>query len=142
MSWKKQFRFPFRKNFSRRINQSLSEFYNKHLHFSFFERLSLKIYIWHCLYQNLRFFYQKRDVIDGCLIKQLVHEIVQTGKFSLESIAFYVNVPVDIIVDISVGINTDPSLSLAGKIIDLYISAKKSYYQTLIKRLMRHFEIN
>ncbi|SRR5579883_1888845 len=146
---RKRLRLPFRPLSRRRVS--------RHTNPSFPEsdQTSLKVYIWYRLYQSLqRQFCQKNnspslshfnrkenDMIDGRLIKQLIHEIIATGEYTLEGIANYVRAPFEVIIDIVSGIQIYPSLRLSGRIIDLYLSVKRSYYQILIRKFLRCLKI-
>ncbi|TAK73112.1 MAG: hypothetical protein EPO11_08990 [Gammaproteobacteria bacterium] len=142
----------FANSISHPLDEALNQIYGKRLELTFHERLALKNYIWHRLYQGIRRFYarqhnkylklvnheckQENDMNDGQLIRYLIRDILETGEYTLEGIAAYVRVPLDVIVDIVSGVKTDPSFELSRGVIELHISVKRSYYHVLIRKLL------
>ena len=55
--------------------------------------------------------------------------------YSLQGIACYANVPEEIIYEVASGCNTNPSLTLSRKIIDLHRQVRGDWYDDIIKRI-------
>jgi hypothetical protein len=69
-------------------------------------------------------------------MKCLVSDIVSTNEYTLEGIAHYTRMPLDVIVEIVTGVNDNPSLILASKIISLHAHVRRNLYDDLIKKVV------
>lgn len=76
--------------------------------------------------------------MDGKIIETLLNEIVRTGEYTLEGIATYTKIPLDIIVDATCGITHQLSMTWT-RVVDLYMQVRpdvsKSFYEKLIAEL-------
>lgn len=114
------------------------------------EQNIFKAYLLNHLYQNarqlcqmyyLQYFkflknhYQEDEMIDAGVIRFLINDIIATEEYSLEGVANYLRVPLDVVVDLVTGININPSLALSTKIIELHTTVRKTVYGEIIKKI-------
>lgn len=64
------------------------------------------------------------------LMRCLILDILATEEYTLEGIATYTRVPLEIIIDIVSGLNNNPSLSISLKIIHLHCIVRRSIYES------------
>jgi len=62
--------------------------------------------------------------MDNKIIKFLIQDIVETGDYTLEGIAYHTHIPFDVIYDLACGINTPLSITPWVKIVQLYLQAR------------------
>lgn len=77
--------------------------------------------------------------MDRKIVETLLKEIVATGEYTLEGIATYTQIPLDIIVDAACGISNQLSVTPWTRIVDLYMQVKpdisKIFHEKLIEKL-------
>lgn len=69
------------------------------------------------------------------LMRYLIIDILATEEYTLEGIATYARVPLDVIIDIVSGLNNNPSLSISLKIIQLHSIVRRSVYENFSHRV-------
>ena len=74
-------------------------------------------------------------VMDSKILQLLLQGIVETGEYTLEGIAFYTNIPFDVIYDAACGISYHLSVTAWAKVVDLYLQVKPEIAQVLNVRL-------
>lgn len=74
--------------------------------------------------------------MDSKIIQLLIHGIVETGEYTLEGIAYYTQIPFDVIYDAACGINNQFSITPWMRIIALYIQVKPDIAQMLFDKLL------
>lgn len=78
---------------------------------------------------------KENAMIETNFLRCIVNDILSTGEYTLSGIAYYSHVSEDVIYEIISGCNTNPSLLLARKIIDLHRSIRKDLYQAIFKKI-------
>ena len=79
-------------------------------------------------------------MIDSHLIQFLIQDILETKEYDLKGIAIYTNTTIEVLEDLSAGINRDPSLSVSERIMSLYLTVKRSFYNSLIRKILLALE--
>ncbi|SRR5579883_2885406 len=121
------------------------------------ERKLLKAYLISNLYKLFYNLFQKkfqRDfginfnltmecyAVDRKIIQILIHEIIETKEYTLEGIASYTRIPLDIIVDAASGTYTQLSITPWARIVDLYMQVKpevsKYFFDKLVEAREKH----
>lgn len=115
------------------------------------EKLLIEAYLYNLLYRKARCKFRNQfedqikflnthlsedEVMDNNLSYYLVQDLLATGNFTLEGIAYETKTHVDVIIDIASGIRTNISAAIFNRIIKLHINTKRSVYSELIKRLL------
>src|SRR5579872_5601585 len=69
-------------------------------------------------------------------LRNLINDILSTNEYTLEGIANVIRMPIDAVLEIASGINTNPSLMLAAKIIKLHSDVRRDFYGILIRKVV------
>ena len=117
------------------------------------ENIILEVELFMRMYEELKEIYKARnkdylslinvttekesDVLETKFINFLIKDILSTEEYSLEGIAYYTQIPEDVVCDVISGKNETPSLQLSQKIIDLHRSVRPELYQEVIKKITR-----
>ena len=75
-------------------------------------------------------------MVEANFLHHIIKDILSTGEYSLEGIAYYIRIPKDVLYDLVTGFNINPSLMLYRKIIELHSTVRRDLYHTLIKKIM------
>lgn len=73
--------------------------------------------------------------VDSQIIRFLIQEIVETGEYTLEGIAFHTRIPFDVVYDAVCGIASQFSITPWARIVDLYIQVKPEIARELTAKL-------
>lgn len=80
--------------------------------------------------------------MDEKIIGNLISEIVKTGEYTIEGIATYTKIPLDIIIDATCGTCNQLSVTLWTRIIDLYMQVKPDVSKVFFDKLVSLIEKN
>lgn len=69
------------------------------------------------------------------LISLIIKDILSTKEYTLEGIACYTNIHIDVLQEFASGCNSDPSAASFRKIIELHRLVRKGLYKTLMKKI-------
>ena len=72
-------------------------------------------------------------MLEGSIIRRLVQDLLMNEDYSLSGLAAYTGFPEEVIYDLVSGINYNPTLTLANKIIKLHIVARRELYVSFLK---------
>ena len=79
---------------------------------------------------------------DGKIIQVLLSEIIETGEYTLEGVATYTRIPLDIIVDVACGTANQLSITPWTRIVDLYMQVRptvsKAFFDKLVETMDKH----
>jgi len=100
------------------------------LHQLFFEKFENKI-----LDYQTNFTMECYDV-DNKIIRFIIQDIIETGDYTLEGIAYHTHIPFDIIYDLACGISNQLSVTPWIKIINLYLQVRPEILKILIETLI------
>lgn len=82
---------------------------------------------------------REEAVLDASLMRHVINDILLSDEYSLEGIAFYTQMPEEVISDIAEGINLAPSLSLSRKLIELHRFVRPNFYREIIKKIISKY---
>lgn len=74
-------------------------------------------------------------MLDANFICLVIKDILSTNEYTTAGIAHYLNIHEDILHEIIIGINTNPSAILLQKIIDLHQSVRPDLYREIIHKI-------
>jgi len=107
------------------------------------EKVLLEIIFFVYLYHELIDFYKEKynhnmegSMINGFVIRGLVNDLLINEEYSIQGLANYTGYPEDVICDVAAGMNTNPTLILSAKIVELHAVARRDFYHDLIKKIM------
>lgn len=115
------------------------------------ERQLLKVFIFSQMRKLLHEFYLAsvqyeldRDIdstmecyiMDRKIIQLIIREIVATGEYTLEGIAFHTRIPFDVVLDAACGNNSHLSITIWSRIVELYVQVKPEISRMMIDKLL------
>lgn len=74
------------------------------------------------------------SMIENHFIRYIINDILSTGEYSLEGIAYHTQIPEEVIFEISAGLQDCLSLSLSQKIIELHRMVRNDLYQAILEK--------
>ncbi len=74
-------------------------------------------------------------MIEGAFLRHIINDILSTEEYSLIGIANYTRIPEEVIYEIAIGNNQDPSITLSRKIIELHQTVRPKLYEEIIKKI-------
>jgi len=74
--------------------------------------------------------------MDSQIIRLLIHSIVETGEYTLEGIAYYTRIPLDIIFEAACGTSNQFSITLWARIAELYLQVRPDIAKMLFDKLL------
>ena len=77
------------------------------------------------------------DAMDSNITQQVIRDIVATGEYSLEGIAYYTRIPFDVIFDGVCGKNNRLSTTSWTRIVGLYLQVKPEMLQRLSDPILK-----
>lgn len=80
--------------------------------------------------------------MDGKIIETLISEIVKTGEYTLEGIATYTKIPLDIIIDAACGTCHQLSVTPWTRIVDLFMQVRPDITKAVFEKLISIIEEN
>lgn len=92
--------------------------------------------------------YQKNDStmecysMDNKIIQFLIHDIIETGEYTLEGIAYHTRIPFDVIFDAAYGNTNQLSITPWARIVDLYIQVRPDVANALGVKLNQLIDNN
>lgn len=107
------------------------------------ERVLLETILFVYLYQELIECYEaennykmENSMISGPVIRGIVNDLLVNNEYSVQGIANYTGYPEDVIYELAAGMNTNPTLILSTKIVELHAIARRDFYSELIKKVV------
>lgn len=73
-------------------------------------------------------------MIEENFMRCVINDLVYSESYTLSGIATYTQTPEDIIQEIAIGKNTNPSLHLARKIIELHRNIRPELYKKILEK--------
>ena len=74
--------------------------------------------------------------MDSKIIQFLIQDIIETGEYTLEGIAYHTHIPFDVIYDAACGISHQFYITPWAKIVGLYLQVKPDIANMLIDKLL------
>lgn len=84
----------------------------------------------------------ENDMLETNLVRLIIKDILLSEDYTLEGLANYTHTHVDVINEIALGLNPNPSSLFVRRIIELHKMVKPVLYQQIVKKVLDHCEIN
>ncbi len=84
---------------------------------------------------------KENNMLEANFLRYVINDILLTEEYSLEGIAYYTQTSEDVICDVITGRNTEPSLPLSRKIINLHRSVRPHLYKEIMKKLSPRYMV-
>lgn len=78
----------------------------------------------------------ENTMLDANFICLIIKDILSTNEYNIAGIAHYINIHEDILHEIIIGRNTNPSAIILQKIIDLHRSVRADLYHEIINKII------
>ena len=78
-------------------------------------------------------------MLEAEFIKNITKDLVTMDEYSLEGIAYHTHIPEEVIREIVLGRNTNPSLHASRKIIELHRVARFDLYEKIAKKIITQY---
>lgn len=91
------------------------------------------------------FFLTKVDIdketimLEATLLRFVINDILLTEEYSLAGMAYYTQIPEDVICDVASGKNIAPSLHVSRKLIELHRSVRPNLYKDVVKKIVSQY---
>lgn len=73
-------------------------------------------------------------MIENHFIRYIINDILSTGEYSIEGIAYHTQIPEEVVFEIAAGLQDCLSLSLSQKIIELHRMVRNDLYQAILEK--------
>lgn len=77
--------------------------------------------------------------MEARFIRCLIKDILSTEEYTLSGIAYYIQIPEDVVCDVAIGLNTNPSAAFLRKMIELHKSVRPELYQGILKKITTRY---
>lgn len=85
---------------------------------------------------------RESEMTYGNIINLILQDLIKSNDYTITGVAAYSNVPEEVIYDIAIGNNNNPSLDVSRKIIELHKSARIELYQTVMQKITSSYVAN
>jgi hypothetical protein len=84
----------------------------------------------------MRFTKEMEDnMLETTFLSSIIKDILSTEEYNLTGIACYTNTHADILEEILIGRNTDPSALILQRTIELHRSVRRELYRNIVKKI-------
>lgn len=81
----------------------------------------------------------ENTMVEHDFIRCVINDILATEEYTLSGIAYYTQIPEEVIYEIAIGRNISPSITLSQKIINLHRTVRPNLYREIIKKITAEF---
>lgn len=82
----------------------------------------------------------ENKMIETEFLRCVINDILSTEEYSLPGIACYTNMPEDVIQEVIIGNNNNPSFVLSRRIIELHRTVRPDVYRAIMKKIIENVE--
>ena len=116
------------------------------------EKLLLEIIIVARFYQELSNFFKSRyrnyhslikhyliqeeNMFNVKLMPEIINDIIATKQYSLAGIAIHTQIPEEVLSDVAIGINNNPTLEFSRKIFELHMGVRRHLYDEIMRKIV------
>jgi len=79
--------------------------------------------------------YQEDSMCNIQVMQEIIKDILSTNEYSLTGIATHTQIPEEILTDLIIGINNNPTFESSKKIFELHISVRPKLYDEIMKKI-------
>jgi len=85
---------------------------------------------------TIKNYHEKENMmITSNVIPLILQDLIQSNDYTINGVATYSNVPEEVIYDIAIGNNNNPSLEVSRKIIELHRTARADLYHRVMQKI-------
>ena len=78
---------------------------------------------------------RENSMLETNFMRFIIEDILSTEEYTLQGIAYHLDIHEDVILEIIAGRNNSPSATLQRKFIELHRSVRLDLYQEIIKKI-------
>ena len=78
----------------------------------------------------------ENEIMEVNFVRCIINDILATEEYALQGIAYYTSMPEEVIYEVAIGKNVDPSSSLLRKIMELDRTLRPELYRTIMKKII------
>ena len=78
-------------------------------------------------------------VMESKFVRCVINDILSTEEYTLSGIAYYTQIPEEVVYEIATGINTNPSALFLRKIIELHRLIRRDLYRDIVKKITAEY---
>lgn len=78
-------------------------------------------------------------MLDSSFIRLIINDILATGEYTIEGIAYYTNTHEDVLHELVTGLNTEPSASCLRNTMELHRIVRSELYKELGRKIALEF---
>jgi hypothetical protein len=82
------------------------------------------------------------NMLENNFTKLILKDILLTQEYTLEGLANYTGVHIDILHDVICGLNINPSAALLQRAIDLHRTVRSGFYHCIIQKVIAEYNKN
>lgn len=75
-------------------------------------------------------------MLEENFIRCIIKDLLSTDDYSLQGISCYTQIPEEVIYELAIGYNTNPSFKLSRKIMELHRSVRPDLYRAIVKKMI------
>ena len=90
-------------------------------------------------FELMKFDKEKEDsMLESNFIRNIIRDVVSIGEYSLEGIAHSTNIPEEVVIEMALGRNDNPSLYVSRKLMELHKSIRVDLYRGILNRVLEN----
>lgn len=74
-------------------------------------------------------------MLESSFLRLIIQDILSTEEYNLEGIAYYADIHEDVLREIVIGCNANPSAIILQRIIELHRSIRRELYRSIVKKV-------
>lgn len=78
------------------------------------------------------------NMLGDSVIKFLINDLLLSEEYSLKGLAEYTSYCEDVIYDVALGVNRQPTLEFSAKIVELHFLARRDLYTPIINKAIKN----
>lgn len=79
---------------------------------------------------------------DRSVINYILLDLIKSEDYTIDGIATYTHIPQEVIYDIAIGNNTNPTLDVSRKIIELHKGVRADLYHRVMEKITEKYKTN
>ncbi len=83
----------------------------------------------------------EKSMIDKNFLRFVINDILVSEEYTLSGIALYTATPEEVIEEIASGANTEPTVTILERVIEIHRLVRRNLYDTLIKKIFNQYAV-
>jgi hypothetical protein len=74
-------------------------------------------------------------------MQEVIKDILSTNEYSLQGIATYTQIPEDVLSDVAMGMNPNPTFEFSRKLFELHIMVRRNLYDGIMRKIVADYKV-